>query len=401
MPKQVSSSFGICFVSSYPPRHCGIGTFTKNISNHLKIDRNRIRIVAISDRKKTYHYGKEVMAEIIQDDYNSYLHAAAIINQHRDIHIVNLQHVFSLFGGAHGENILHFLERLRKPVVTTFHMVYEPYTKPHTFEVVDSSYSKMTQAIIEHSKKIIVIIQPIADLLEQQYDVDPKKIAIIPHGTPFLKKQNPARYKRKLGFGPGRIITSFGLIRQKKGLEYAIAAMPDVLKIYPDTKLLILGESHPNRPREYYLSLVRQAKRLKLLNKQVFFNNKYLTYREIVDYLQASDIFITPYLVPNQNSSGAIAYAMACGKVVIATPFTYAQEVLSEGRGEFIRYADSSSIVSTLDMLFSHPKKMKKIQEKAYQYAQNNSFDIVASKYLSVFKEVFLMSRSSSLQKKS
>jgi glycosyltransferase involved in cell wall biosynthesis len=383
-----NKQMGVCFISSFKPRQCGIATFTANIFNELPVPKNKKKIVAISDKPNFYKYGPQIIAEIIQDNKISYIKAARKINNDKDIDIVCLQHVFSLFGGKHGDNIVLLLKNLKKPVVTTFHMIYSKTKKPNTFEVVDSSFSFITKEIIKYSKKLIVIIQPIADLLENQYDVPEEKIYVIPHGMPNLKRAKPEIYKKKLGLGKGEIISTFGLIRPKKGLEYVIRSMPKVLKKYPYAKFIILGETHPNRPKKYYNFLIKEAKKYHLYNKHVFFINQYLTFKEIVHYLLATDVFITPYLVPEQNSSGAIAYAMGCGKAIISTPFAYAKEALAEKRGLFANYADSNSVYKAIDFFFTYPEKRKCMERLAYQYAQKHSFKSIAEKYYKVFMQV-------------
>lgn len=381
------ASIGVCFVSSHRPRECGIATFTQSIINNITIPRDQMKVVAISEARGKYEYDSSVVAEIIQDEPETYEMAARAINDDPTISVVSLQHVFSLFGGEFGDNITLFLKHLKKPVVTTLHMVYSNKEEPNSLEVVDSNFSFITDKVIKHSTKVVVIIQQMADLLVEQYGVDPDKIAIIPHGTPVVRRQDATKYKRKLGLGKGQIISTFGLIRSKKGLEYLVRAMPAVVEKYPYAKLLILGEAHPNRPTEYYDRLVEEARSLKLLNNSIYFRNDFLTFREIIDYLLATDVFVTPYTVPEQTSSGAIAYAMACGKAIISTPFAYAREVLADKRGLFVNYNDPHSIYLAIDFFFSHPKRRERMEELAYEYARNNSFKLVARKYAKVLTE--------------
>ncbi|MGB4253923.1 MAG: glycosyltransferase [Minisyncoccales bacterium] len=383
------NSLGICIVSSYSPRKCGIATYTSSLKqNILKIapDTN-IKIVAINDPQKKYHYSKRVIATISQEKKETYIKAANAINKNKEIDVVNLQHVFSLFGGKNGEFIIDFLKHLKKPVVTTMHMIYSALEKPNSLEVVDKSYKTITEKIISLSSKIIVIIQPMADILESQYHCSSEKIAVIPHGVPEVKKENPKKYKKLIGFENKKIISTFGLIRPKKGLEYLIWAMPEIVKKYPEAIALILGESHPNRPKEYYNFLKEEAKKTGLLDKNIYFNSHYLKFKEIITYLLATDVFITPYLVPEQTSSGVIAYALGCGKVVVSTPFLYAKEMLKDGRGIFINFKDSQSIFSAIDFIFSHPEERKKIERKAYITAQKMLWSKVSKEYLKVFKD--------------
>jgi len=383
-------NLGICIVSSYPPRKCGIATFSSALINNIfKIaPKVNIKVAAINDPQKSYNYSKKVIAEISQKNKESYIRASDIINNDKEIDVVSLQHVFSLFGGENGEFVIELLQNLKKPVITTMHMIYSAIDQPHYLEVVDKGYKYITEKIISLSKKIVVIIQPMADILEAQYNAPLDKIVLIPHGVPEVRAENPEKYKKIIGFENKRIISSFGLIRPKKGLEYLIWAMPEIIQKYPNAITLILGEAHPNRPKEYYNFLKEEARKTGFLDKQIFFKGEYLKLKEIITYLLATDIFIAPYLVPEQMSSGVIAYAIGCGKAVISTPFLYAKEMLSDGKGLFVNFKDSKSIFSAIDFLFSHPREKKKIEKKAYMLAKKMIWSKVAKEYLKIFNQV-------------
>jgi len=384
-----NKKLGICFFSSYPPRECGIATFTSALKNAVKKNLPDLifKIVAVEEPNKKRKYSSRVIKTVNQDKKEDYIEAAEIINNDSEIDIVSLQHVFSLFGGKDGSLILEFLKKLKKPCVTTMHMVYSQKKKPHEFEIVEMNYIDITREIAKYSKKIVVIIQPVADLLISEYKVLKEKVVVIPHGLPRVRKQDPEFYKEKLNFKNKKIISTFGLIRDKKGLEYVLYAMPKILIKYPETIYLILGEVHPLRPRKYYNFLKEEVKRLKL-EKNVIFYEQYLSYKEIIRYLLVSDIFITPYLVPEQTSSGVVAYALGCGKAIISTKFLYAEETLNNGRGILIDFKNANQIFKAVDYLFSHSKQKKKIEEKAYYYGQTMIWEEVASKYVKLFFKI-------------
>lgn len=387
-----TKNLGVCFVSSYPPRKCGIATFTLAIKKHiLRINPDiKVKIAAINDTGEKYQYSKRVIVEIAQEKEETYINAAKVINQDKEIDIINLQHVFSLFGGENGDLIIHFLENLKKPVITTMHMIYSALDKPHQLEVVDRNYRTLTEKIASLSAKIVVITQPMADLLTTQYHISEQKVVVIPHGAPEIKieERDAQKYKKILGFEGKKVISTYGLIRPKKGLEYLIQAMPQITKKYPDTVLVILGECHPNRPRQYYEFLKEEARKIGLLDKTIFFNSHYLTFKEIISYLLATDVFVAPYLVTEQTSSGVIAFALGCGKAIISTPFIYAKEVLGGERGMFVKYKDSESIFQAVDFLFSHQSELKKMGEVAYNFAQTILWKEVARLYLNLFNQI-------------
>ncbi len=380
---------GVCFFSSYPPRECGIATFTVALKKAVekKLSDIELKIIAIEEPGQKYDYSGRVIKVVKRDRPEDYREAARIINSDSSIDIVCLQHVFSLFGGKDGELILDFLKELKKPCVTTMHMVYSPDKDPHDFEIVETNHTKITKEIIKYSAKLVVMIQPVADLLVYKYGVPEDKVLVIPHGLPNVVRQDARRYKDKLGFPEKRIISTFGLIRQKKGLEYVLYAMPEILKKYPNAVYLILGESHPTRPRDYYEFLQGEVKRLRI-EQNVIFYEQYLTYKEIIQYLFASDVFVTPYLVPEQTSSGVVAYALGCGKAIVSSKFLYSKEVLDEGRGILVDFKNSSQIYKAIDFLFSHPGEKGEIEKRAYEYGQEMIWEEVAMKYVELFFDI-------------
>lgn len=373
----------VAFVSSYLPRKCGIATFTYALKSVLKNKYDgkiKSTIIAITDPRKSYDYKEEVKCVIKQKDVQSYKNAADFINKSK-IQLVNIQHEFGLFGEVgedDGENLLEFLNHLKreKIVVTTFHMVYPNPDKHH---------KKIVQEICKLSNKIIVIIESALVTLIEDYEIPEEKIEIIPHGVPNVKRRGTKYYKELLGLpADHNILSIFGLIRAKKGIEYAIRAMPKILEKNPKTLFLVLGAVHPNRPKEYYESLKKEVEKLGIKDK-VRFLGRFLEYDELINYLMATNIFIAPYLVLEQVSSGALIYAMGCGKAIIATPFIFANEVLAEGRGVIIPPKDSEAIAKNVNDLLEDNDKRHKIENAAYDYARDRLWRKVAGLYYHLF----------------
>lgn len=373
----------VAFVSSYLPRKCGIATFTfalKSVLENKYEGRIKSTIIAMTDPRKSYDYKDEVKCVIKQKDIQSYKNAADFINKSK-IQVVNIQHEFGLFGEVgedDGENLLQFLNHLKreKVVIVTFHMIY---SNP------DRHHKKIVQEICKLSNKIIVIIESAMITLIRDYEIPEEKIEIIPHGVPNVKRKGTKFYKELLGLPADyNILSIFGLIRAKKGIEYAIRAMPKILEKNPKTLFLILGAVHPNRPKEYYESLKKEVEKLGIKDN-VRFLGRFLEYDELINYLMATNIFIAPYLVLEQVSSGALIYAMGCGKAIIATPFVFAKEVLAERRGVLIPPKDSDSIAKNVGELLENNDERHKIENAAYDYARERLWRKVASLYFHLF----------------
>lgn len=342
---------------------------------------SKSKVIAINNNGSSlYNYSKKVRFQIDQTELDSYLDAAAFINGSK-IKIVNIQHEFGIFGGKKGDYIIPFLKALKKPVVTTFHSVLG---KP------DDHRKDIVREISKYSKKIVVTIDKAKQILHKEYGVNKKKIVVIPHGIHPVDFVVPSKTERL--FGKNRIVmTSFGLINQTKNLECAIDALPDIVKKYPNFLYVIIGETHPGvrlKEGEHYRNkLIKRVKKLGL-KKNVKFYNKYLGLNEVIKCLQSTDIYITPYRSKEQVSSGTLAYAFGCGRVCISTPYYFADDLLSNGRGVLVKFNDSGSIVKNIFNILKNPNLKKSIEKKAYSYSRSMTWPVVAKGYLDVFKQV-------------
>jgi glycosyltransferase involved in cell wall biosynthesis len=370
----------IAYLSSYPPRECGIATYTKDLLNaidELSVYKPAI-VIAVNEKGAIYHYDKRVKQVIERDKINDYIQAAHYINT-SDVNIVNLQHEFGLFGGDYGEHLIGFLETVKKPVVTTLHTV-EPNFNPKAEAVL--------RKIIAKSESIVVIVHVAIDLLEKQ-GIPIKRYAVIPHGCPYIPFVNSEKVKASLGLKDRFVISTFGLISRAKGIQYAIQALPLVVEKAPNAIYLVIGETHPevrkNEGEKYRKRLMKLVDELGLEN-HVRFYNRFLSKRELISYLQATDVYVTPYLSPNQISSGTLAYAMGAGRAVVSTPYLHAKEALAEDRGLFCKFHDSRTIADGINKLLNE-KLRESIQTKAYDYSRRFVWSNVAKEYVKLFEE--------------
>lgn len=386
MKKKLES---IAHFSSSLPKRCGIATYSTALEKTIKNRLNELKefVVAIDDNNKGYRYPSIVKYHFWDQDQKAYKKAADLINQ-SDAQLVDIQHEFGLYGARvkletlgkdDGKNFLIFLKNLKKPSVTTMHMVYKNPPKHH-MEIV--------QDICKNTKKIVVLAQIAKDMLIKKYKISSDKIVVIPHGAPNIPKYSTPFYKESLGFpSDSIIISSFGLIRPKKGYEYLIDAMSEIVKKYPTAILLIIGKHHPQRSPEYSAMLKQKVKDLKLKNN-VKFINKFVDYSDLLNYLMATNIFVTPFLVMDQVSSGTLIYAMACGKVCISTPYDYAKEALADKRGMLVPPMNSHKIATKVDYLIRHPKVRHRIEKDAYKYARKQIWSKIARSYVRLFESV-------------
>jgi glycosyltransferase involved in cell wall biosynthesis len=373
----------IAYVSSYSPRECGIATFTKNLvvaTNKLGIFRKPL-VIAMNEKETIYNYDRLVKYQVRRDFPEDYGEAANIINSSKAA-LVNLQHEFGLFGGEWGEFINYFLEKIQKPVVTTFHTISPNFV---------SKAQTVLKQITKHSSKIVTMTD-IATKTLMDYDVPRAKIEIIQHGCPDIPFVDSNKVKQSLfGLKGKKVLSTFGLISRGKGIEYVIKALPKVVEKEQDIVYLIIGETHPEvrkyEGERYRKKLIKLVDDLKL-HKHVKFHNRFLRERELIKYLQATDIYITPSLDPNQISSGTLVYAMGAGKAIIATPYLHAKEALADGRGFLCKFKDPKSIEDNIIKLLNDEELRRSIQRKVYNYSRDFTWKKVAKRYAKLYRSI-------------
>ncbi|MBU1913741.1 MAG: glycosyltransferase family 4 protein [Candidatus Thermoplasmatota archaeon] len=382
--KDIPGDLQVAFVSTYVPRKCGIATFTHDlasaVSHHMKAslgEGDKIKIVALNDQIR-YHYPDEVIFEIRDQHIIDYHEAANFLNM-SPVDVVCLQHEFGIFGGEAGSNVLTMLEHLKKPVITTFHTVIQ---KPSQIQL------ETVQNIARSSSLLVVPAKKGIELLQDIYGISPEKLVFIPHGTPDVPFLDPSYYKDKFQMEGRRVILTFGLLGPNKGIENMINALKPVAEEHPEVAYIILGVTHPNVKRmhgeKYRLSLQRMIQEEGLEN-HVFFHNAFVSLEELIKYLVMSDILVTPYLSQDQLSSGTLAYAVACGKAVVSTPYWYAQELLGDGRGVLVPFGDIGELSEQMSDLLSNEEKRNNLRKNAYQFGRKMIWNEVGRQYFEIF----------------
>lgn len=371
----------VAYLSTYPPRECGIATFTKDLIDAIDVlnDFRPSAVIAVNEKETIYNYDRRVKWQIEGDSVDDYLQVASRINS-SDVDLVNLQHEFGLFGGEYGEHLNHFLDNVEKPIVTTLHTVQQHFD-PKALAVLRNIASK--------SASIVVIARVALDILEKQ-GVSCGKAVVIPHGCPNIPFVSSENVKGSLGLKDRFVLSTFGLISRCKGIEYAIRALPSVVEREPRIVYLIIGETHPEVRRtegeSYRKKLMRLVEELQL-EKHVRFHNRFLSKRELIKYLQATDVYLTPYISPNQISSGTLVYALGAGRAIISTPYLHATETLADGRGLFCKFKNPRSIAECIERLLED-RLRKTMEREAYKYSRRFIWSNVANKYAKLFKQL-------------
>jgi len=346
--------------------------------------------VAINEPGAHYHYGKEVVWPIEEDILKTYEQAAEFLNC-SDVDLVNIQHEFGLFGGTWGNYLLTFLKKLKKPVVTTMHTTLSSSAKALQSPESANAYNDVVQGIAKASSAITVMTNMAAHILHENHGIKQDKITVIPHGSPDFSQNSSEQVKATLGLEGRTVLSTFGLLSRDKGIQHAIRALPEIVKEHPDVLYLIIGVTHPqvrlHEGEKYRKSLKALVDKLGLRDN-VRFHNRFLDKPELIQYLQATDVYICPYNQKEQLSSGTVTYALVAGKPIISTPFHYAKEILSDGRGILCKFRNPKSITSGVKELLDNPEKKASIEKLAYEHGQTMTWPRVASTFVDLFRKV-------------
>jgi glycosyltransferase involved in cell wall biosynthesis len=371
----------VVLIGNHVPRQCGIATFTADLCEAVEreLPDGNCSAIPVNDIPEGYAYPDRVRFEIFQDDLSTYTAAADFLNI-SDVDVVCLQHEYGIFGGRAGSHILALLRELRMPLVTTFHTILkEP----------DAYQRAIMEEIADLSDRLVVMTNRAAEFLEDIYAVPGSKIDIIPHGIPDVPFVDPNFYKDQFGLEGRKVLLTFGLLSPNKGIEQVIDALPSVIARHPDVMYVIVGATHPHIQRKdgesYRLSLHRLARKLGVDN-HVSFHARFVSLEELTQFLGAADIYITPYLNPAQIVSGALAYAVGCGKAVVSTPYWHAEELLADGRGTLVPFNDSKALASQIIDLLDNDVLRHGMRKRAYLFARTMTWSNVARAYVRTFE---------------
>ena len=381
-------NLSVAVTGTYVPRMCGIATFTHSLATVFSEIQGEtlptgdlVRIVALDEHGADYQYGQEVRFEVRSGHIGDYEEAAGFVNV-SPAHVVSVQHEFGIYGGDAGRHLLAFLNAVRKPVVTTLHTVLEDHEhKP---------YVETLRDVCDLSSFVVVMVERAKRMLVDAHGVPPGKIRVIPHGVPDVPFLDPGFYKDQFQLEGRKVLLTFGLIGPGKGIETAIEALPAVVEKHPDVAYIVLGATHPEvrrRHGEAYRASLEQAVKALDLTDTVFFYNRYVNLEQLLEFLLASDVYVTPYPAKEQITSGTLAYAAGCGKAIVSTPYWHAEDLLSDGRGMLVPFEDAAAMAGAVNRLLENEVLRNQVRKRVYQYTRPSVWKEVARAYLQVFQE--------------
>ncbi|GAA4336895.1 glycosyltransferase family 4 protein [Mucilaginibacter gynuensis] len=379
----------IAYISTYPPRECGLATFNQNLMRAINSNFPERRslseggfVVALNDSENLheYEYPDEVKYIIRQNHQKDYIRAANYINT-SNVDACIMEHEFGIYGGESGIYILPLINRLEKPLITILHTILK-----------DPSYVQriIIREIAEQSSKIVVMSQRAVEFLTTIYEIPVEKIQIIEHGVPDLEEPENNPVKSLTAFKNHRVLLTFGLLSRNKGLETVVRALPKIVEKHPDVTYVILGNTHPGVKKhsgeEYRDSLKSMAAQLGV-SKNLAFINKFVSEEELINYLTAAEIYVTPYLNEAQITSGTLSYAVGSGAAVVSTPYWHAQELLSHNRGRLFDFKNSDALADIMIELLDDDAVLDELKQNAYQYGLHLRWPVIGAEFIKVAQE--------------
>jgi glycosyltransferase involved in cell wall biosynthesis len=371
----------IAFIGNYLPRQCGIATFNTDLCEAIATEYGGTTCIAlpVNDIEGGYAYPPRVRFELTEKDIDSYRRAADFLNIN-NVDLVCLQHEYGIFGGRAGSHILSLLCELRMPIVTTLHTILRD---------PDPDQRRVLEEVAALSDRLVVMSERGAEFLQEVYGVSREKIDQIPHGIPDVPFVDPSFHKDLFGVEGKIVLLSFGLLSANKGIENVIAALPRIVAHYPNVVYIILGATHPHviqhEGETYRLSLQWMAQE-KGVEGNVIFYNRFVSLEELVEFIGAADIYITPYLNAAQITSGTLAYTLGAGKAVISTPYWYAEEMLAEERGALVPFRDPTALAEQVIDLLDNESKRHAMRKRAYLFGRAMIWPEVARRYMDSFE---------------
>jgi glycosyltransferase involved in cell wall biosynthesis len=351
----------IAMIGNYLPRKCGIATYTTDTFAALaaRFPELKVDIWAMDDHPGRYAYPPEVTGTIAEQDRAAYLDAARAIEA-SGAQAIWLQHEYGIFGGPAGEHILALLDRTSLPLIVTLHTVLE---KPN------ADQRRVMEGLLRRAASVVVMAHKGAEILRRVYGADRSTLVMIPHGVPDRPFVDPDTLKPRFGWEGRDVILTFGLLAPNKGIETLIEAMPAIVAADPQAHYVVLGATHPNlvaHEGEAYRDRLRAQAAALGVGDHVEFIDAFVEHDELIDYLQAADIYATPYINPAQITSGTLSYAVGVGKAVVSTPYVHATEILDEGHGVLVDFGDSADFAKQIARLLKSRSARVALSERAY-----------------------------------
>lgn len=351
----------IALIGTFPPRQCGIATFTADVRSSLleEFSATQVDVYAIARNRLNTGYSDAVRGIVEEGSRESFAATARAINM-TNADVVWIQHEFGLYGGKAGDNILALVDGVAAPIIVTLHTV---------LPAPDVDQLRVMQRLVARASRLVVMSAAGRKLLIDFYGADPAQVALIEHGVPDRPFGRNAIFKQKLGLDGHNVLMTFGLLSPGKGIENVVTALPGIVAKFPETVYCIVGATHPNlfeREGERYREQLKTQIADLGMTDHVRWFDAFFDLPDLLDLIEAADIYVTPYPGAGQSTSGTLSYAVALGKAVVSTPYIHACELLDDDHGVLVPFNDGPAIAVAINDLLDNPDELRALQQRAY-----------------------------------
>ncbi len=355
----------IALLGNFPPRRCGIATYTEDSYLALVDHRSQPQVdLYIMDDGQVANYGDKIAMLIPDQDLNAYQAAADRINA-SGADIVWIQHEFGIFGGEAGSHLLALVNRVKVPIAITLHTI---------LETPNDGQRAIFNQLLARASTIIVMVEKGREILDRVYGIDHGRVTVIAHGIPDRAFVEPTQARLKLGLAERPTLLTFGLLAPDKGIADVIEALPEVRLHCPAVHYIVLGATHPHLKRHegerYREALMARVAEIGLQDT-VTFVDRFVELDELTNWLAAADVYVTPYRNPAQITSGTLSYAVGMGKAVVSTPYVHASEILADGRGMLVPFSSPTALASALSTLLTDTDLRDEVSRRAYRHGRS------------------------------
>jgi len=382
--KQNDKSPKIAYVSTYIPKKCGLATYTHHLRHAIdavKEVQSTDPVIAMCHEDEREDYREPWMWPLVKSDPANYRELAEKVNK-SDVDIVSLQHEFGIFGGEAGSYALEFLQKINKPVVTTFHTVFEHRVEP---------YASIQAQIAKLSDHLIVMNRKAVGFLHDSFEIPSGRVTFIPHGTPVTNRSARAATRRSLGWDNRKVLFTFGLLSRSKGIEFALRAIAGAAAAIPDLLYVIAGATHPEVRRnegEAYREELKALIRELGLTHHVQMIDRYIPEDELTALISASDLYLTPYPGMQQITSGTLAYAAGLGRPILSTPYCYAKDLVQGHEEMLLPYGDTAAWSAKIIELFAFPGMLERWERVVTEIGRAMHWPQVGAQHLRLFERL-------------
>ena len=369
----------IGLVGTFPPRACGLATFTADVAESLRSMGDKVVVAALVDAAGDVAPGATY--RLVQPRPASARSVADELS--KDMDVVLVEHEFGIFGGE--RSVLGaFTDALTVPYVVTMHTVLGPFAEWQR----DALAGSLAGAAL-----VFAFSEQAVNLLVDQFPNIAPRCRVVPHGSPTeMYRSKDADLRRLAGLAKGaKVMTTFGLLSPSKGIELVIRAMRRVREASPEAVYVVAGRTHPEvvrRDGERYRDQLLDLCRSEGVEDCVVFRNWFHDVDELSALLRSSDVFVTPYADAAQIVSGALSFAVAAGLPFVSTPYRYAVELAASGCGETTGFGDHEAMASALSRMLLDETQRHRMASRSDALAAARSWPQIGERISGLLGEV-------------